>query len=124
MDRSAQIVEQIFSLIKMKKRRNTLCILSFFSEIRRERCRQDVCGDLFSVSKSNNLPPFRIDCHRTVCGRAVVFMMRRRGPCPWLGLLLVVVGALIILSMILPKDFWWFILGAAMIGAGLYLMRR
>lgn len=51
-------------------------------------------------------------------------MMRRRGPCPWVGMLLVIVGGLIILSMILPKDFWWFILGGAMIGAGLYFMRR
>ena len=54
----------------------------------------------------------------------IVLWGRRRGPCPWLGLMLVVVGALIILAMILPKNFWWFILGAAMICAGLYLMRR
>ena len=52
-------------------------------------------------------------------------MGRRRGPCPpWLGLALILVGTLIILSMVLPKNFWWFILGCTMIGAGVYLLRR
>ena len=42
--------EQIFRLTKPEKRRNTLCISSFSGKVRRKRCRQDVRGDLFSVS--------------------------------------------------------------------------
>ena len=64
--RREQIVKQhddreenhIFSGVKKQgtlslKRRNTLCISSFSGKVRRKRCRQDVRGDLFSVSLGN-----------------------------------------------------------------------
>jgi|GEM_PF-2076070 len=39
-----------------------------------------------------------------------------------LGCVLMAVGALIILGMILPGAFWWFVLGAVLIAVGCALM--
>ena len=39
------------------------------------------------------------------------------------GLVCIALGAVIILGMILPKAFWWFLLGAALIALGVYLIR-
>ena len=50
-------------------------------------------------------------------------MRRRRRTRLLPGLICVGVGLVIILSMILPVKFWWFVLGMALIGLGLYLMR-
>lgn len=50
-------------------------------------------------------------------------MGRRRRPRALPGLIFVAAGAVIILSMILPVKFWWFLLGVALIGLGIYLMR-
>ena len=46
---------------------------------------------------------------------------RRRGNL--LGLVCIAVGTAIILGMILPKAFWWFFLGAALIAVGIWLLR-
>lgn len=46
---------------------------------------------------------------------------RRRWLLP--GVICIVLGAAIILGMILPKAFWWFLLGMALIVVGIYLMR-
>jgi len=40
------------------------------------------------------------------------------------GYVAITAGLIIILSMILPAGFWWFLLGASLIGVGLYLNRR
>lgn len=35
----------------------------------------------------------------------------------------VAAGMMIILGMVLPKAFWWFLLGAALIAVGVWLLR-
>lgn len=40
-----------------------------------------------------------------------------------LGVLCIVIGILIILSMVLPSGFWWFGLGIALIAAGVWCVR-
>lgn len=50
-------------------------------------------------------------------------MGRRRRRTNLIGLVCVLAGCTIILGMLLPKAFWWFLLGAALIGAGVWLMR-
>ena len=49
--------------------------------------------------------------------------IRRRGSGCILGVASIVIGVLIILAMVLPSGFWWLILGAALIVAGLFLLR-
>ena len=46
---------------------------------------------------------------------------RRRWLLP--GLVCIALGAVIILGMILPKAFWWFLLGTALIVLGVWLIR-
>lgn len=50
--------------------------------------------------------------------------MRRRGKggCT-LGLVLIAVGILIILGILLPTGFWWFVLAGILIAIGVYLLR-
>lgn len=50
-------------------------------------------------------------------------MKRGRRPRLYPGLICLTAGLVIILSMILPVKFWWFLLGSALIGIGVYLMR-
>ncbi len=50
-------------------------------------------------------------------------MGRRRRPRLLLGVFLIAVGAIIILSMILPAGFWWFILGLGLIALGIWFLR-
>ena len=47
--------------------------------------------------------------------------MRRNGLNMW-GLAAVCAGIIIILSLVLPKSFWWFILAAALICGGVWLL--
>ena len=47
----------------------------------------------------------------------------RRGGMNYLGITAIGAGVLIILSLVLPKSFWWFALAAILIGAGIWLMR-
>ena len=47
----------------------------------------------------------------------------RRNNMNTLGLIAVGAGVLIILSLVLPKSFWWFVLSALLIGAGVWLLR-
>lgn len=47
---------------------------------------------------------------------------RGKGGCA-LGIISIAAGALIILAMVLPSGFWWFILGGALIAVGLCLLR-
>lgn len=42
-------------------------------------------------------------------------MFRRRGICFWIGIACVVAGVFIILALVLPAGFWWFVLGGALI---------
>ena len=51
-----------------------------------------------------------------MCGRR-----RRRGPA--VGWLVILAGIVILLALILPAGFWWFALGAALIIAGIWLLR-
>ena len=46
---------------------------------------------------------------------------RRRWSLP--GLICIALGTTIILGMILPKAFWWFLLGMGLIGFGVWLIR-
>ena len=43
--------------------------------------------------------------------------MRRGRRCLW-GLVAIILGLIIILSLVLPSAFWWFALAAALIGLG------
>ena len=40
-----------------------------------------------------------------------------------LAILAILLGTLILLALILPVDFWWFLLAAALIGLGFWSMR-
>ena len=48
--------------------------------------------------------------------------MRRNGLNTW-GMIAICAGLVIILSIVLPKSFWWFVLAAALIGGGVWLIR-
>ena len=48
--------------------------------------------------------------------------MRRRGNCIW-ALAAIGLGLLILLAIILPAEFWWLMLAAALIGAGIWMLR-
>lgn len=48
--------------------------------------------------------------------------MRRNGCSLW-GMIAIGAGVIIILSIVLPKSFWWFVLAAGLIGGGIWLMR-
>ena len=50
-------------------------------------------------------------------------MFRRRGICFWIGIACVVAGVFISLALVLPAGFWWFVLGGALIAAGIWLLR-
>ena len=50
-------------------------------------------------------------------------MRRRRKPKLLPGLICLIAGMVIILSMVLPAKFWWFMLGGCLIAVGLYFMR-
>ncbi len=56
--------------------------------------------------------------------RGGVFMRRGRVNGNLLGLILIAAGATILLAMVLPAGFWWFILGMALIVCGCWLCRR
>jgi hypothetical protein len=47
----------------------------------------------------------------------------RRG-CRPAGCLFAVIGILIILWMVLPPDFWWFLLGAIFIAIGIAIIKK
>lgn len=47
----------------------------------------------------------------------------RRNNTNYLGLIAVGAGVLIILSLVLPKSFWWFALAAVLICGGVWLLR-
>ena len=51
-------------------------------------------------------------------------MRRSRGKGNVFGYVAIIAGLVIILSLILPYRFWWFFLGACLIGFGMYLNRR
>jgi hypothetical protein len=47
--------------------------------------------------------------------------MRRGRRCLW-GLVAIILGLMILLSLVLPSGFWWFLAAAALIGGGLWQM--
>lgn len=47
----------------------------------------------------------------------------RKGPCAIFAVIAILSGIIIILSLILPTQFWWFILAAALIWLGVWLCR-
>ena len=49
-------------------------------------------------------------------------LLRRRRSCLW-GFGAILLGILILLALILPAEFWWFLIGAGLIGAGVWLLR-
>ena len=46
---------------------------------------------------------------------------RRKTPVGWI---IVTVGIIVLLSQILPAGFWWFLLGACLIGVGICINRN
>jgi len=50
-------------------------------------------------------------------------MRKRRSGGSLIGLAAVVLGLVILLSMVLPAGFWWFMLGVGLICGGIWLMR-
>lgn len=48
--------------------------------------------------------------------------MRRGRRCLW-GLVAIILGLVILLSLVLPSSFWWFALAAGLIGFGLWYIR-
>ena len=56
------------------------------------------------------------------CVREGVFMRGGRRGCNW-GWIAILMGIVIILALILPTEFWWFMLAAALIAAGIWYMR-
>lgn len=40
------------------------------------------------------------------------------------GIILAALGLMIILSMLVPTGFWWFVLGAALIAVGICMMKH
>ncbi len=48
--------------------------------------------------------------------------MRRNGMNLW-GLIAIGTGVVIILSIVLPKSFWWFVLAGTLICGGIWLIR-
>ena len=49
-------------------------------------------------------------------------MMRRNGLNLW-GMIAICAGLVIILSLVLPNSFWWFVLAAGLICGGVWLIR-
>ena len=45
-----------------------------------------------------------------------------RGNCRW-GLISIGVGVVIIMAIVLPAQFWWFLLAAGLIAAGIWCMK-
>lgn len=50
--------------------------------------------------------------------------MRKRHYGSLLGTICIASGTMIILSMVLPSGFWWFLLGVGLIGFGFYFNSR
>jgi len=50
--------------------------------------------------------------------------MRRgmQGKCRW-GLIAVAAGVVIIMAIVLPPEFWWFLLAVGLIAAGIWCMK-
>ena len=57
-------------------------------------------------------------------GDGVFFMRRGRPYGGALGFALIVLGILILLAMVLPSGFWWFLFGMALICGGCWMCRR
>ena len=47
----------------------------------------------------------------------------RKGPCALFAVIAISSGVVIILSLILPTQFWWFMFAAALICLGVWLFR-
>ena len=47
----------------------------------------------------------------------------RNGRHPVLAIVLIATGAVIILSLVLPSQFWWFVIAAGLIAFGVWLCR-
>lgn len=47
-------------------------------------------------------------------------MRRRRRKQDGIGKLLIIAGTLILLAMLLPGQFWWFVLGITLISLGIW----
>jgi len=45
--------------------------------------------------------------------------MRRGRRCLW-GLVAIILGVMILLALVLPSGFWWFLAAAVLIGGGLW----
>ena len=68
----------------------------------------------------NNKMTSRICCIEFTARGA--FFMHRGRRCLW-GLVAIILGLVIMLSLVLPPQFWWFLAAAALIGFGLWYIR-
>ena len=50
-------------------------------------------------------------------------LKRKKGPLGTVGCLVVLAGVLILLSLVLPSGFWWFVLAMVLIGVGIGILR-
>lgn len=62
-------------------------------------------------------------CNKQGAHRGTVYAARKSAKKP-VGWIIVTVGVIVLLSQILPEGFWWFLLGACLIGVGICINRN
>jgi len=70
--------------------------------------------------KNNKTTPSAYDVVNTLSREAFFMHKGRRYTC---ALMSIIIGLLIILSQILPEQFWWLMLAFALIGVGLWRIK-
>ena len=74
----AQIAEEVFRLMKARKRSNTLCIASFRDKVRRKTHRQDVCSEVSGVYLRGTALPESPTKDSLFCGYRVFSLISQR----------------------------------------------
>ena len=69
------------------------------------------------------MPPFAYTELNSLTRKAVFVMRRRPNKRQGIGKLFIILGTTILLAMILPVRFWWFILGVTLISFGIWYNR-
>lgn len=68
-------------------------------------------------------PPFAYTELNSFTRKAGFVMRKGRRKKDGIGKLLIIAGTLILLAMILPGQFWWFVLGITLISLGIWYNR-
>ena len=74
------------------------------------------------VINRHKITAFGIGCSK-ILAEGGGFMGRGWGRGNLIGIVFIAAGSLIILGMILPKVFWWFLLGLVLIAIGVWFLR-